>query len=311
MCHPGALSSFKAVAKRAFSLTLIVSCLVSVAAAQIKLTPGDVEDRRRSDGFFNRLSVKLKLNGPELAAAKAIRVLVATAVDDTGKNLINPKEEKAEFKDKSGFEETEATVEFELLNPERRAASIKSLAGTIEVYVPPNDPRAVLTFPGFQRSIGKSLSNPALKSAGVEVTVWDKRTFDAAKKTEEARIKAEFDQRAKKAQETGGLTDAASLLAEGLMRAFGSMFSSFAEMGENDVSFYVKDPEKKLIEIEIQDDKGKALERGGRMTIGGDPRTVIIEFKEKLPPTARLRLFLLTPKSIVKVPFSVQSIALP
>ena len=89
------------------------------------------------------------------------------------------------------------------------------------------------------------------------------------------------------------------------------MFSSFAEMDENDIAFNVTDPGSKLISIDIEDDKGKKIENNGRMTIGGDPRTMIYNFKEKLPATARIRLYILTPRSVTTVPFKLSAVPLP
>jgi hypothetical protein len=143
------------------------------------------------------------------------------------------------------------------------------------------------------------------------VVIWTKEIFETRRKAEEARLKKEMEDKAKKAEQSGKLEDALELVGEGLAKAFGSMFSSFAEMETNDIAFNVTDPGSKLISIDIEDEKGKPIERNGRMTVGGDPRTMIYNFKEKLPATARIRLYLLTPKSVTTVPFKLTAIPLP
>ena len=48
--------------------------------AEVKVTPGDISDKRTTGKFFSGLDVELKVSGPELADCKGMRVVVkATA----------------------------------------------------------------------------------------------------------------------------------------------------------------------------------------------------------------------------------------
>ena len=48
------------------------------------------------------------------------------------------------------------------------------------------------------------------------------------------------------------------------------------------------------------------------MTIGDHKnRTEIYEFEKKLPPTARIKLLVLTPKASVRAPFKLSNLPLP
>jgi len=285
--------------------------LSAVASAQVKVTAGDVKDTRRTDGFFNKLEVDLKISGEAMAGAKGIRALVTKAFDETGKNLIDEKESANDFKEIDSSDK-ETRIGIEMKNPERRANAVQEISGTVEIFAPQRDPNATISLSNFQRDIGKPVTNAALKAAGIELTVWNKVIFDARKKAEEQRLNREIEAKAKKAEKSGDLADAAELLGQGLMAIFGSMFSSFASMDENDLAFSVKDPQSKLVTIEFEDVAGKKIEGGGgRTTIGGDPRTIIYGFKEKLPATTRIKLYLLTPGAITKTPFKLTNVQLP
>jgi hypothetical protein len=289
-------------------------CFASSASAQVKVEVGDLKETRRTDGFFNNLEIDLKVSGPSLKNAKAARVIVDKASDDSGKNLIGEKAKEKSFKEISSFgleSEDSATLEVTLTNTDRRATTVKDLSGVIELFVPTRDPQAVISIPNFQNAIGKPLSNASLRSAGVGITVWTKEIFDARKKAEEDRLNKEIEAKAKKAEKSGDPSDAAEALGQGLAAIFGSMFSSFAQMEPNDLAFNVADPRSKLVAIEFEDPIGKKIEHHGKTTIGGDPKTMIFSFGEKLPPQTRMKIFLLTVRSVSRTPFKVNGVPLP
>jgi len=304
------IKSAARVQVRVLHAAVFVFLLGAVASAQVKVTAGDVKDTRRTDGFFNKLEVELKMSGEALNGAKGIRVLVTKAVDETGKNLLDQKESENDFEEIDSSDK-ETKISIAMKNPERRANAVQEISGTVEIFAPARDPRATITLANFQRDIGKPIINPALKAAGIELTVWNKVIFDARKKAEEDRLKKEIEAKAKKADKTGDLADAVDLLGQGLMSIFGSLFSSFASMEENDIAFSIKDPQRKLVTIEFEDATGKKLERGGRTTIGGDPQTMIFGFKDKLPMTARIKLYVLTPRAVTTTPFKLTNVQLP
>jgi len=287
-------------------LMLFVMC--SSTFAQVKVSTGTLKESRRTDGFFNDLDVEIKIAG--LAGAKAVRVTVERAQDDTGKNLVSEKSVQKDYKEIDSSD-TETTVEITLKSSERRATRVQEVTGFIEVFAPGSDPRASVTVPNFQRDIGKPLTLPALKAAGIEVTVWNKPMFEARKKEEEERLKREIEAKKQKAEKSGDLGDAAEVLGDSLVAIFGSLFNSFASMDENDIAFNVKDPQSKLVGIEMQDAAGQKLGRSSKMTIGGDPKTIICGLEKKAPPAARVKFYILTPKAVSKVPFKLSNLTLP
>lgn len=290
---------------------LVLPMFSSFGLAQIKVTPAVVKETRRSDGFFNSLEVQLKIEGDALKGAKGIRIAVAKALDDSGKDLLKEEKEEKRFQEVDSTDQSELKIDVELKNTDRSAKVVREISGNLEIFSPQRDPKSIITVPGFLKLTGKTIPNPILKSAGVEVTVWTKEMFEARKKAEEEKLNKEMEAKTKKAEQSGKLEDAVELLGEGLAKIFGGMFDSFAQMEENDIAFNVKDAGKKLISIEFEDENGKPIERGGRMTIGGDPRTMIYSFKEKLRMTTRIRLYVLTPRSVSAVPFKLANVPLP
>lgn len=273
---------------------------------------GDIKDTRRTDGFFSKLEVEMKVLGDILAEAKGIRVLVTKAVDETGKNLIPEKKEEKDFTELDSSDKGTIKVSIELNNPARRALAVQEIAGTLELFVPRRDPAATVTIPQLQGAIGRPFVNPGLKAAGIEVSIWNKEQYETRKKSEEERLKRAYEERKKKAAEAGGATEElGEALAEGLMKAFGGLFGAMTEMSENGLAIQINDPQSKLVGIEFSDVTGKVISNRGRTTLGSTERTMIYDFEEKLPATTRIKLFLLTPRAVVKEPFRLTSVPLP
>ena len=288
-------------------IILIAVAAIALASAQqpnIRVLPGDIRDNRTTDNFFGGLEVELKVLGDVLADARGIRLQVDKAVDESGKNLIDDKKVETDFSEISQSESGRAEVKIKLKNPARQAMVVQEISGSIELFIPARDPRAVALFPNFLRQTGTPFSSPSLKSAGIEATAWTKEQYDARKKAE--------DEKRKRAVKPKGSENLGESLAEGLATIFGSMFSAFEDMSENSIAFQIQDPNSKLIAIEFEDPQGKAISRNGRMTIGDHKnRTEIYEFEKKLPPAARIKLLVLTPKASVRVPFKVSNLPLP
>jgi hypothetical protein len=255
--------------------------LAHAAFAEVKLTVGDISDKRTTGKFFSGLEIELKLSGPELAEAKGIRTTVKDATDDTGKAL-----KKAEERfGGDGFEELqkafggggfggekkadEFQVKLEFENPARTAKAIKTLNGTIELLIPAKDPAAIITA-SVAKDAGKPLQNAALKAAGVEIT-----------------LKAP----GAKPKDAGG---------------FG--FSG----GENDITYDIKDPKGKVASVEFFDAKGAKLETNGRSSFGmGGAKSVSVSFKAKPPADAVAKIYVVTDKSVVTVPLALKDVPLP
>lgn len=295
-----------------FLLVIPASLIINAtASAQVRVLEGSVNESRRNDGFSSVLQVDLKVVGDVLKDAKGIRVTVERAVDETGKNLLDEKKAEKDFKEISLQGENRTKLSLELKPSERKAAVIKEISGFLEIFLPTKDPKSVITVAGVMKGAGKPLVNPALKAAGLEVTVWTREQFEVRKKAEEERIRKEQEEKRKK----GGaqpMEELGELLVAGLSKLFGGMFGGFDELSENSIVLTVKDPNAKLLGIEFEDAKGKALKTGRSSSSGSqDGRTSVFDLDEKLTDTARVKFAILTPASISKVPFKLVNVALP
>jgi hypothetical protein len=262
------------------------------AKTPLTVTAGDVSDRRRNDGFFARLEIELNLAGEGLDGVKGARALTTKAVDDTGRDLISAEEKEPEYETPSGS--GAPRLKLKLKNPARRATAVKEIAGRAELFMPAKDANATARADRFLSQVDKPISAPALKAAKVDVMVVSRKTYDEEKKKgEESR---------KKESEAAG---AAGKMAE----AFAGLFSGmFGEIGENDLLVKIDDPGKKVFGLEVVDAAGKEIEGRGRMKVGG---FWILNYGAKLPADASLRIYLLTPKALVSVPFTLTNVALP
>lgn len=295
-----------------FLLVIPASLIINAtASAQVRVLEGSVNESRRNDGFSSVLQVDLKVVGDVLKDAKGIRVTVERAVDETGKNLLDEKKAEKDFKEISLQGENSTKLSLELKPSERKAAVIKEISGFLEIFLPTKDPKSVITVAGVMKGAGKPLVNPALKAAGLEVTVWTREQFEVRKKAEEERIRKEQEEKRKK----GGaqpMEELGELLVAGLSKLFGGMFGGFDELSENSIVLTVKDPNAKLLGIEFEDANGKALKTGRSSSSGSqDGRTSVFDLDEKLTDTARVKFAILTPASISKVPFKLVNVALP
>lgn len=262
--------------------TVIAAALAHTALSEVKVTVGDINDKRTTGKFFAGLEIELKLSGPELADAKGIRTTVKSATDDTGAAL--PKAENRFGGD--GFEELqkafgggfggekkadEFQVKLEFGNPPRSAKSVKTLSGSIELLIPKQDPASIITA-SVAKDAGKPIENPVLKAAGVEFTL--RAPGAAAKKT--------------------------------------SAFNLGGGSGENDLGYEIKDPKNKVASVEFFDAGGKKLESNGRMSSGfNDSKTVTISFNAKPPADAVAKIYVVTDKSVVTVPLDLKDVPLP
>jgi len=291
---------FRKANRNVVLLTLSAALMVAPASfAQIRVTPGNMKDSRTTGSFFAGLEIELAVTGAGLKGAKAFRLLLDTATDETGRNII--KESRTDFESIHDEDADEASVTINLKNPSRRAMTLKEVAGSIELFIPAKDPAATITVTNISKAIGVPLSAPALKAAGAEITVWDKARYEARKKAEE-----EKKSRANRSE--AGIGEA---LTETMTGLFGGLLGGLDSMDENSIAFQIKDPQLKIVAVRIQNSEGEVIGSGG-MTIGdAKQQTRIVDLEKKLPPDAQVKIYVLTAKAMIKTPFRLEKVPLP
>lgn len=249
---------------------------------------GDISDNRTTGQFFRGMEIELKLVGDDLSDIAGIRTKITSAVDETGKSIVDNEKSSEEFEQLGKFGSNNS-VKIKLSNPARKASTVKQLAGTLELYMPNKDPESTIALPLAQG--GKPATAPALVSNGIELTVMTKAQYDAKRKQEEEEAK-------KKALAQG--------MPESMLEAFGGMFGG--SDNENSIYINLKDPKSKIIGFKLIDEAGKEIDGNGSMS-SGDTRTLY--FSNKIPEKAALQVQVATNKAVSSVPFDFQNVALP
>jgi hypothetical protein len=292
-------------AVRVLCVLCVWICLAALAPAQVRVMADEVSDTRRSDGFFNKLEIKVKLLGDALAEARAVRLKVNRAVDATGRNLLGGKTNGGEFAEISSSGEN-PKLDIELKNPARRAVEVTEISGMLEIFSPQKDPAATVRIANALAQTGQPLAHAGLRAQGVALTLWTREQFEARKKEEEARLKQQAE-----SKRDAATAELGEEMAAGLMKLFGGLFNVMSEMDENSIALQLDDKQSRVLAIEFEDAEGNPISRNSRSSMGDNPRTMIFGFEQKLPANAKLTLYLLTPKSLLRVPFKLANIPLP
>jgi hypothetical protein len=279
-------------------LALAWLAALPLAAQDVRVGAGTIEDRRTTGRFFAGLEIELKLTGDDLADAKSARILVMKAVDETGRDLLPERKADEDFKSIGSSE-----LKLSLKNPARGASAVKEIAGEVQLFVPTRDPAAVVTIDRVLSRMDKPIDSPGLKAQQIAVRAVLPKAHRAAAKKREAEFEKEMEKhKDEMKKEAGDDKTAEALIA--LVKGFSGMMN---EVGDNDLILEVED-EQKILDVSVVGPKGDTIDTRGSMSSGG---LRILQFSEKLPAEAKLRLLLQTRKSIVSAPFSLTNVPLP
>lgn len=275
-----------------------------VAADDIKVAAGTVEEQRYSDPSFGGLTVELQMTGETVKDVKAIRTKIKSAKDDRGTNLYKPSKEDraADFQDFSP--NNRPGPRFELTTPPRDASTI-DVSGEVELFIPSRDPDTKVKVEGFMARLDKPIVTSALKAAKAEITPLSAAAY--------------------KARQAGNKPKKEDIIAEGKKHGASeeeikqalAMIEAFASLGgeeptENSVLLETKDPDGRIIAIDVVGADGKDLHSGSRGSQGGrEGKLTKIDLSSKPPADAALLVTMRTSKSVVTVPVSLKGVALP
>lgn len=279
---------------------------LALPAQDLRVSAGTIDDRRTTGQFFGGLEVELKLTGDDLADAKAARLLLTKAVDETGRDLLPEKRDDPDFQ--KSFGGSLPDLKASLKNPARNAGALKEISGEVQLFIPGRDPASTVVVDKLATRMDKVVASPGLKTPKIEVRLVSPKAYRAEVKKGQAEMdkemekrRAEVEKEAAAAGEDPKAVDALMELAKGLMGMMG-------DVGDNDLIFRIKDTESKLLEVEVTDKSGERISSQGSMTSG---ELRIMNFSQKLPADAKLRFLIKTKKSVVAAPFSLKDVALP
>jgi hypothetical protein len=192
----------------------------------------------------------------------------------------------------------QARLTLKLASPARKASTVGPVAGVLELYVPARDPGSVITVAQVAVRPRLEVSSPALQAAGIRLTVVAKDEFDRQAKELQGKTLPPLP------EPLAGM----EAMVEELGKAFLSMLSGLAADSKGQLILRVQDPRANLVRVEVLDAAGKPIPSNGRLTLGELHSHL---FSEPLPPTARLRVYAATPRSLVRLPLQLSPIQLP
>lgn len=280
------------------TIAFLLVLVAGAAGAQQKLDVAvkHVNDRRTT-GSFAQLGITLEL--PKIGAAEVAgsRVLVTRAVDDTGRDLVDREadEPRLEMNVRMHMAEkpSPATVSVTLRNPDRKAKTVREVAGEIELFLPGRDPNSIAEADGFMPASGKPLAHAALKANGVAITFLTPQQIEAEKKKR-------ADARRSELAELG--YDAETIESElaGEMESFAS--------DENEILAYVEDPQGRIEDVTYVDPAGETRLVSLRVE---DGIAYFSSWSARPEAGWKLRVTMRTAKNLVRYPFAVKDVALP
>ena len=258
----------------------------------IQASTGDVTDNRTTGGFSSECKVELKFTGDAAADAQSVRrVQLIEATDSTGRNLIPQKEDETgshfmHFGQSSGTLSTEV----KLRNPSRNATAIKILKGQVELFNPTEANGGLLTITGILQHPAEPVQNPALAKYNIQLMYLTKEAYDAKKKELESQQKGD------------------DKLGAAFGELFKGMFGGMMSDSKNSIQLYIKDPDKRIIDLKFVDGQGKELKNNQSWSTDNFKST---SFESPPPADTQLRIQLATPESLKTFSFQVENIALP
>ena len=262
----------------------------------IQATVGDVTDNRTTGMFNSECKVELKFTGDAAADAGSVRqVRLTEASDEVGRNLIVKDDEHSAPAFNSGRSSGALKTEVKLRNPSRNAATIKILKGEVELFNPTEANGGLLTIKNVLQHPAEPIPNPVLAKYGIQLMYLTKESYEAKKKEIEAQQKA-------------GADAAGQKLGEAFGELFKGMFSGMMSDSKNSIQMYIKDPEKRVLDLKFVDGQGNPLKTSTSWS-SADFRSTGLD----APPPADTQLIiqLATPESLKSYPFKVENIPLP
>jgi RNA polymerase sigma factor (sigma-70 family) len=239
---------------------------------------------------------------------QAGRVTITQALDDKGTLLTQQTTNKfytvsvGRIDDSRDLTSREP-ASFSLWGLSEDSTNLVSVLGVLELVVPDLDPASTVTVVKIQDKFGSAIASDALAAAGVTVTVFHKSAAEASAVNKVPGGPQEYD--------SGPFFGSVPKLPPGFPRPK-------MEMADGDIAVAIDDPNDRLIGLEIQMADGGPLNynHGGNYHSSGFPgspgrRFDTYHIGTAFPNDARLVCWLLTPKSVLKIPFQIDKLPIP
>lgn len=285
-------------ARLIFTLAFLAAGAAVRAQQPIDVVVSQVNDRRTNGQFFAQLVITLELPKIKTSDMAASRVIVSSAADDTGRDLVDHEagEPMLETNQRMNMDDKSAPaqVSVTLKNPDRKAGSVKEVRGEIELFIPARDPNSLADLAKFVPQSGKPLAHKALKANGVEITILTPAQIDAERKRRLDAKKKEYADY--------------SYDEETLKNVLDSFSESNLALEENDLVARIKDPNRHIQDIAYLDASGQPQHVSVRDDEG---LTRLSTWVGKPQPDWKLRVTMRTAKNTSRHAFVLKDVKLP
>jgi len=251
----------------------------------------------------------VQLQGPGAKDVKAGRITITHAMDDTG-SMLTSTQVPTYYHPAVGSISADDLVRTPLppLNitvagADPAAKTILAVEGLVELVIPRLDPAgANAVIENLPAHIGSALKSETLAAAGVTIVLYDKATCDRYLADKAA---------------LGGPRDFDSGNLFGNQPAWMPAPRSNGGVTESDLAIGISDPQGKLIGFEFQTVDGKPLtydHNGWYHSADTDPpkkRFDVYRLGPHIPTNAKLVCWLITPRSLFKMPLKLAELPLP
>ena len=244
--------------------------------------------------------VELQVEGGDSNVDRSIRSIhISRAVDDTGQVLVivpqDPRAIPAITTVPSGV--------ITLQHPAPQATKIQVLEGELELFSPTPQNHGMVTVRRFLEQPGVALAPEILTSEGVTVKYATKEMADEIVRSESLPTSPSRPT-APNLFHTPDAIDKPSLPSFSLeILGFGDI-----DAGGQTLRFFIDDPQKKVIRLDLRDEHGAPLKQlSGFLT--GD-RIHMFALSQSPPANLQLVIYLATPQALTRIPFTLGNIPL-
>lgn len=252
-----------------------------------------------------RLSGRFAIRNDGGSPIRAGRMIISHAEDDTG--LVLKADGPGDFFTPSLgiltsaedlFASPHPALSFSLSAAAPTATKLRTLEGVTEFIIPDLDPNATAIVKNAPATYGSPVRSAALHAQGVSLVLFDKPTADRF-----AQVRA-----------AGGLADYVYSGPDPADKTLAARFDPNQQMRDGDIAVGIDDPHSRLVGIEFQTADGQSLRylHNPRYHASSSANGKRLDlYAVQLPPDAQLVCWLITEKSLQKVPFKIPDLPLP
>lgn len=263
-------------------------------AQAINVLVTDIREERALDQYYSGIELTIKINGIQIDENRRVKVSkITSAVDNLGNTL----EEKVssfgyDFKDRN-------EVSFKLNAPLRSATQLNTVEGVIHYYMPTLENKGKVEVANpldkYNTNFLKGITTDA------KLILIDEEALKKLKSENETAFNKEMD----KLKKDNAIEEKMGGLITGFKDFFDGLFN-YGSYGPA-LNFYVEDPEKKIVAINVYNESGEKVSNG----YFSSGNQVTISLNEELKNSWKVNVLMENEKAMKEYKFKLTNVFLP